>query len=326
MNKTKRHPGLFAALGMLLLILDSKTALAGAGAGLELCIRTVIPSLFPFFLLSGVLVSSLMGSSVKLLRPLGRLLGMPVGTESLLVSGFLGGYPVGAKSIRDAWAEGHLSKSDAERMLSFCNNAGPAFLFGMAAPMFSGAYAGWVLWGIHLISALFAGFLLRGKDQTGTTLPSKNSITLSQAMQNALSVTAGVCGWVIAFRLLCAFLERWFLWLLPTWGQALVTGLLELTNGCVSLRSVSSENARFLLCSILLAFGGLCVHMQTRSVTRGLSLRYYVLGKLLQTGCSLFFSLMWLRKISPLFALLLPLLLTGKKNVKNSSILQPVGV
>ena len=84
-------PGVVAALGILILILDSKTALRGAAESIDLCVRTVIPSLFPFFLLSGILVKSLMGNKFPLLRPIGRLLGIPEGAESLLISGFLGG-------------------------------------------------------------------------------------------------------------------------------------------------------------------------------------------------------------------------------------------
>ena len=117
MGKRRILPGVVAALGMLILILDTKTALWGATQGIDLCIRSVIPSLFPFFLLSGILVKSLMGAKLPLLRPVGRLLGIPKGAEALLISGFLGGYPVGAKCIRDAWNRGGISKQDAERML-----------------------------------------------------------------------------------------------------------------------------------------------------------------------------------------------------------------
>ena len=67
---------------MLALILDGRTAIDGARQGIELCLRTVIPSLFPFFVLSILLTSSLLGSSLAVLRPLGRLFGMPDGAES----------------------------------------------------------------------------------------------------------------------------------------------------------------------------------------------------------------------------------------------------
>ena len=41
--------GIMAAVGMLVLIFDSALALEAARAGVELCLETVIPSLFPFF-------------------------------------------------------------------------------------------------------------------------------------------------------------------------------------------------------------------------------------------------------------------------------------
>lgn len=313
MKKHNVLSGLFAALGMSILILDSATALSGAQEGVSICLRTIIPSLFPFFILSGILVGSLMGTSLPLLRPLGWLLGMPKGTESLLISGFLGGYPVGARSVQDAWTAGAVSQQDAERMLMFCNNAGPAFLFGMAAPMFSGSGAGWVLWGIHIASALITGLLFREEPSEASAGISRSPMDLSSAMEHALRVTAGVCGWVIAFRMLCAFLQRWFLWLLPDWGQAAVTGLLELANGCMALRYISDESLRFLLCSGMLSLGGLCVTMQTMSVTQGLKLNHYLSGKLIQTVLSLLLSLVYLRKIS--FLWLLPVALPALSKI-----------
>jgi len=325
MAKRRLLPGCFAALGMLILILDSKTALTGARDGLELCIRTVIPSLFPFFLLSGILVSSLMGSSLPLLRPLGRALGIPKGGESLLIPAFLGGYPVGAGCIRDAWADGRLDRQDAQRLLAFSNNAGPAFLFGMAAPMFSHPAAGWVLWGIHIAGALFAGFCFRQDPVSSRISPSVPAGSASDLLGKALTVTARVCGWVILFRMAGSFLERWILFLLPDWGHAAVMGVLELANGCSELAAVAPESLRFLLCSGMLAFGGGCVTMQTLSVTHGLKLRYYFLGKFLQLMVSLLLSAICLGILSPVWLLVLPLAAVKKKG-KSSSIPQPLGV
>ena len=69
--RTARN-ALAAALAMLALILDSATSFEGASDGISLCIRTVIPSLFPFFVLSSMLTGNLYGLSGEILRPLGR--------------------------------------------------------------------------------------------------------------------------------------------------------------------------------------------------------------------------------------------------------------
>ena len=153
--------GLAAAAGMMVLILDSRTAVEGIREGIDLCLKTLIPSLFPFFVLSILMTGNLSGRKLQVLRPIGRLCGVPEGCDSLIVTGFLGGYPVGAQSIALAWEQGVLSQEDAKRLLGFCSNAGPAFLFGVVGPAFDTAWVPWLLWAIHMASALIVGTLSR---------------------------------------------------------------------------------------------------------------------------------------------------------------------
>ena len=50
------------ACGMMMLILDSQTAMHGAAEGIVLCINSVVPSLFPFFVLSILLTNRVLNS------------------------------------------------------------------------------------------------------------------------------------------------------------------------------------------------------------------------------------------------------------------------
>ena len=284
---TRKVTGIGAGLGILLLILDGRTALEGARLGAELCLRTVIPSLFPFFVLSILFTGSILGTPVRILRLPGKLCGIPKGTEPLLLAGFLGGYPVGAQTISSAYHAGQLQKNDAHRMLAFCNNAGPSFLFGMTAPMFPDKGMVWTLWLIHMVSAVLTAVILP-RNQTGNVrLQTAPPVTLSAAMTKALSVMASVCGWVILFRVIIQFLDRWILWILPDAAKVPIIGMLELSNGCCELLVIENTGLRFLVCAGMLAFGGLCVTMQTVSVTKGLKLRSYFFGKTLQTASSI---------------------------------------
>lgn len=326
--KNKRiRSGIGACIGMLLLILDGKTALEGARSGIDLCIKTVVPSLFPFFLLSMLLTSACMGSSVKALHPVGRLLGIPRGAESIPIAGFLGGYPVGAQSIAYAFRGGQLSQKDAQRLLGFCNNAGPAFLFGMIACLFPRRWMAWSLWIIHIAAAVLTALLLPGKPLRETSMTPGSPLSISAALTNTVRVMATVCGWVILFRVVISFLNRWMLWILPAPARIAVTGLLELSNGCCELTAISDTSLRFILCSGMLAFGGLCVAMQTASVTEGLSLKTFFQGKLMQTCFSLLLAWAVISgELLPCGCLLLLFVVITRKIQNFSRNRAPVGV
>ena len=79
MNPKKILPIAGAFLGILLLILDGRTALLGAQAGIALCLKTIVPALFPFFVLSILLTNALTDINLPLLSFLCGLLRIPKG-------------------------------------------------------------------------------------------------------------------------------------------------------------------------------------------------------------------------------------------------------
>lgn len=289
-NNKKIWTSIIASLGLIILILDTKTALAGAKDGISLCLNSVIPSLFPFFILSTLIAASLTGNPVRTLRPIGKLCGIPEGAESLLLLGLLGGYPVGAQSINDAYRNKCIKNDDAHRLLGFCSNAGPAFIFGMIGGLFADKKALWALWFIHILSALIVGCILPRNRPSHCKLPSCSIISIPAALEISIRTMANVCGWVILFRALLAFLQRWILWFFPTELQVMVAGLLELSNGCHTLYAVTNPGIRFVFSSCFLSFGGMCVAMQTISATRDIGTGLYFPGKLLQCAVSFLVS------------------------------------
>ena len=326
MNRRKYMTAAAASVGMLLLILDSRSALESGQAAMELCARTVIPSLFPFLFLSALITASLWGNSGKLLRSVGWLLQIPEGGESLLLAGFLGGYPAGAVALGDAFRSGCLNRKTAENLLAFCSNAGPAFLFGIVAHQFPDKTMVWHLWGIHMLSAAMVGNLISSPREKAE-LSGKRNISLSAAMLQTVKTMAMICGWILLFRILIGFLDRWFLWLLPEYLRVLIWGLLELSNGCCALQQIGSVSSRFMIASTMLSFGGICVAMQTASVVSGLSMKGYLTGKLLQTLLSLLLAGMFCCGRGALACILCTLfVILPKCRKKSGSILKLSGV
>ena len=287
--------GLASSAAIVVLILDSHTALIGAKEGIELCLGSLIPSLFPFFILTFLLTGSLLGTRLPLLRLPAKAAGIPQGCESLLIPAFLGGYPAGAQCIAQAYSRRHISEDSAKRALLFCNNPGPSFLFGILTPFFPDKRCLWALWGIQIGAALVWGWILPPcEEKEGVIAPGEVSIT--KAVSTAIRSMASVCGWVILFRVLIVFAQRWFLWMVSPWLQVVLTGVLELSNGCTSLAMIQDIRLRFVICAGLLSFGGLCVTMQTASMIQRFSMRPYVFSKLAQSLLCVWIAAAMVRK------------------------------
>lgn len=282
--KSRLLVGVFAAMGVLILIFDAATATAAAQEALQLCIRVIIPSMFPFFVLINLLSNALVGSKTKWLTPLQRLLKLSPGGAGLFLCGLLGGYPTGAHMIHEAWRSGALRQKNAQRMLTFCSNAGPAFLFGVVATQFTNVVTIWIIWFIHIYSSILVGMIYRKDDSAAPITIKKSPVSLTQALRRSVEVMAYVCGWIILFRVLISFLSRWIFWAFPAEVEIAVISLLELANGCASLGQITNEGLRMIVASAAVNFGGICVMMQTASVTAGLHIGSYIKGKLLQTS------------------------------------------
>lgn len=267
-----------SCLLMILIILDSKTALSGAQAGIDLCIKVLIPTLFPLMVLGNLLTGSLSG--IKLSQEWG-----------LFLLGLLGGYPLGAQLIGQACRRGELDCAEARRLSAFCSQPGPAFILGMSAPLFASPAVPWALWGVVIVSSMVTRQFFPAIGAAGPPAQARDT-TLTQALGQSLRALAMICGWVVLFRVFLALSQHWLLAGLPETAQILVWGFLELTNGCRALATVSAPGARFLLCALFLSCGGICVWLQTDSVLQPLGTGHYALGKIIQTLVSFFLA--WL--------------------------------
>lgn len=298
-------------LGMVCLILDSRGASKWAFHAIDLCIKTVIPSLFPMFVLSALAVSTLSGCGNPLLSALEKTLALPQGGGSIFLLGALGGFPVGAQCIVQSVESGGLSRETGQRMLGFCNNCSPAFLFGILGSVFSDSAVPLQIFCIQLVAAMLTAMLWPCQGGTSSELR-KNSISLPEAVSRAVRSMVSVCAWVILAGVVNGFLNRWFFPMLSPPVPELITGLLEVTGGVLGLRAVENVHVRFILCAIFICFGGISVLFQIQSIVSAQRMSMSVcirqkftqaiLGGILAAGVSL-----WGSVILALSALILPM-------------------
>lgn len=299
-------PAAAACTGVLALLLLTcgNTAAQGVRDGISLCLASVIPALFPFFVAAQLLTS--LGAAEVLGRTAGplfrRLFGIDGAGAAAFLLGLIGGYPVGAKAAGSLVRQGFLSPEDGARLLTFCNNAGPAFILGIVGNgVFHSSRAGVWLYLLHAASATAVGLLLcrtggatkppavprtaSAGTQRSAVVPVKKPPTslaaaFIEAVQSGVHAMAGVCGFVIFFLVLLRLAEGTLGSLPP-----LAAGLLELTNGILRL---TPDRRGFITAAGLLGWGGLSVHGQTAAVLSGsgISLRRYLPAKALQGALS----------------------------------------
>lgn len=265
MMKRFDHAGavLLPAAGALFLILDSRCAAESMARGLELCLRTVIPSLFPLFVLSGILVPQL--AKLPFPRSIGQFLGLARGTEGIFLLGAVGGFPLGAQCITRAVESQQLSREDGERMLGFCDNCGAAFLFGILPGLFQNPLIPLMCFLIQLESAVLVAALWPGESRgAGNFTP--RQVSLSSSVQRSVRSMATVCAWITLSCVGTGFLQKWLFPFLPPYARILCTGLVELTAGCMSLGSIAEESLRLMFCCGFLCFGGLSVLLQIHGI------------------------------------------------------------
>ncbi len=107
-------------------------ARAASADGLLLWFHTLLPVLLPFFILSRLLIALDGVSGVtQFIAPLAReFFGLSPNGAFCLLTGFLCGYPVGAKLSADLVREKRISQEEGAYLLTFTNKPSPAFLTG----------------------------------------------------------------------------------------------------------------------------------------------------------------------------------------------------
>lgn len=281
---------------LLLLLFIPQPALEGARYGLALWMDSVVPTLLPFMILSGVLMKGgLVRSLMRFFAPAGRLLfGIDsYGTYSLL-AGFFCGYPMGAKTIADLRRQDLLGHAQAAYLLNFCNNVSPAFVItflvlqNMNAPQLTGPVLV-IIFGAPIIYGIISGVKYRPlmkKDIRNTkekASPVRIDFGLIDAciLDSVITVTK-LGAYIIMFSII-ARLIREVPFLSQAWASSIV-GITEVTTG---IQAVSETFTGNILCipalSAVTSFGGLSALAQTESMLHGTDLRIlpYLVSKII---------------------------------------------
>lgn len=279
-----RHPALTIPILILFFSMLSfpQTVFTGASYGLVLWFRHVLPTLLPYMILINVLICTpalhwICRITSTFLCP---LLGTSYYGTFAVLTGFLCGYPMGAKTTSDLLNANKISRSEASYLLSFCNNTSPAFILSyvvaqnmkernLCIPFFL----------ILTFTPLMLSFIFRlfyRLPESSCSFPQvtpgsfsnpSESISdsfLDRCILNAFESVAKVGGYMMMFSVLIQLLAS----VLPnTIFSLLLYSSLEISTGIRLLfSSALYTTEKIILCAFLTSFGGWCCIAQTYSM------------------------------------------------------------
>lgn len=272
------------------------------------CLNTLTPSLFPFLVVTSVLIRAEIGQGQLVRATLGKLcrvlFRLPESCAVPLCMGLLGGYPTGAKAASMLLQKGELTEEQAGRMLLFCVSPGLAFsITYVGGRVLHSTRLGWLLFLSVTLASVVLGaasaYIFGQKCSCAKASPAQGepAAILTPAFYDAARAMLSMSACIVAFSAILALLRAFgvpaqlvrlltrVLPLTPPESAAVTAFLAEVTGGVQAALELQAGAAVF---AFGLGFGGVCVHLQVLSCfpKRVVSLWRFFLFRFLHGGLS----------------------------------------
>lgn len=284
----------FTIFFFCVMLIFPDTVFLGASKGLLLWFQTVLPTLLPFLILVNIMQKTDLVCQVSgIIHPLsGPLFHISREGSFAVLTGFLCGYPMGAKVTSDLIRDKKITINEGKYLLSFCNNTSPGFVAGFVvcqtiqdpALLLPSMI---ILFCISIVlSFIFRRIYKIEKKSHNISykINRKKTVSLAvfdQSIMDSFETITKIGGYIIIFSVLTELAAGFPI--SHSLAGNLILPFLEITNGVVMLETLPvSFEIRYALIMGLCAFGGLCAAAQTNGMIQGSGLKMipYIIEKL----------------------------------------------
>ncbi|MBE6625552.1 MAG: hypothetical protein E7628_00005 [Ruminococcaceae bacterium] len=290
------------SLCLVLLLIFEKTATHEAVSALTLSVKRVIPSLFPFMVLSDIIISMDLLMPIYSLIPTEKLFRLPRCTASVILCGLLCGFPIGAAGAAKLYAEGKINRREAEVLCAVSSHASPAFLIGVVGSIWGSKRFGVMLYFAQVLFCLISGVVISHialpKASSSKSCPENSaakprfSPSLCSAVHSASLTCMTVTGNILFFRVLGSVLSV----VIPTLAPVFSV-MFEFSGGTVYGATIGGQTGGFLT-GLAVGFSGVAVLMQCCNFTSpyGIKLNCYIFTKAVEGLVLGAFAALWVWK------------------------------
>ena len=285
---------------LFLSLLFSGDVVTGTKNALALCAQVILPTLFPFMVLSELLGQTLSQKAARKHNStdlFSRFFGVSMTGMSAFLLGSLCGFPLGVKHARALFDSGAIDEEECARLLCFANNTGPAFVIAGVGALFGSFRTGLFLYLFQIVSALLVGLIFAKIPTKALVLkrggPTSQHLSLVGAIRKSTTSALAVCGMVVFFSALSALLSAFFK---NNNLLLFISPFLEVGGACAGAAEYrfAAPLVALLAASFAISFGGASVHMQAMLFFEDgrFPLPRYLAAKLLQGSLSCLFALL----------------------------------
>ncbi len=258
--------------------------------------ENVFPSLFPFFVLSELLINygfiELIGELFKpIMNKIFKTKG--VGAFALIMS-LISGFPSSAKYIRELHKKELINEKEATKLLTFTHFSNPLFILGTISLLFlNNKEVGLLILICHYLGNFVIGIIFRNyyptKDESKKLslkkvineigekrIKTKKSFgeIITDSLLNSINTLILILGVITMFLVITTIIDNNVN--LNSFHQSILNGFIEMTQGLkyISLQEIPLK-LKCILSTMIISFGGLSVHMQIISILSDTKIKYF---------------------------------------------------
>ena len=198
----------------------------------------------------------------------------------LIVLSFLLGTPTSTKYVKDFYKGGYISKEDAECILASIYSPNPLFILNISP---STSFALKLLLFIYLTD-FFLYIIFKRKNLSSITSIKEEKVSFSKCLQKSSEATFNILVLVLGTIIFFGVINTLLSGIIPN-NLSFLYSITELTNAIKMIKSTNQLEWIF----FSIAFGGLSIHAQIKSILDDTSLSYkkFLFGRLIASTVSL---------------------------------------
>ena len=267
------------------------------GFSLNIWITSLLPALFPFFIVSDILINyDVIKYFPKVIRnSIKYLFNVSDNGLVIILLSMLSGFPSNARNIKNMYLDKKITKKEGEHLLYFTHFSNPMFILGTIPLILNSNKISKYILISHYLANIILGICLRKYNKVNDSNTSNYKddkhnfgLVLTTSIRKSLDSVLGILGTLTVFLIISTLLINFFN--LDNTSSLLVKSILELTSGLKELGSYNLlDKYLLIISSCILSFGGLSVHMQVINelVDTDISYKNYFIGRILQVVLSL---------------------------------------